>query len=315
MSQPTSIEEALAAIISASASPAVQEAQALLLRRLALEGDVIPSRIPAPRNITEVGGYLNLLAEEKSALRMSALASALGLASPLDAAPWDDTTPTPGFGQVANDLSRFGNLPSLPLTAAMREDFATGWRTGVKPQLAAISAAIPLWAAPPSLPLATDPIPLNVLPVIGREVFVLTAAALSDPDNDAIILGRTVADPEGTLRIFVRAAGSGGQPLVDTIAVVWDATANVAITRALGPKPVVPIENLMGPSGFHSNPIPPPPANRFDLGWGRLTNISGLVPGVSTLGGELQAVWTRREIARSCFADHLTRKWDGITFV
>ena len=40
--------DALVSVIQLAASPAAQEAQPLLLRRLALSGDVIPSRVPAP---------------------------------------------------------------------------------------------------------------------------------------------------------------------------------------------------------------------------------------------------------------------------
>ena len=42
------IEAALAAVIQGAASPAVQEAQALMLRRLALEASVLPSRLQRP---------------------------------------------------------------------------------------------------------------------------------------------------------------------------------------------------------------------------------------------------------------------------
>ena len=63
--QPDAAEDALVLalteVIKGATSPEIQSAQAMLLRRLATQGDVIPSRIPAPRNITEVGGYLNLL--------------------------------------------------------------------------------------------------------------------------------------------------------------------------------------------------------------------------------------------------------------
>jgi len=36
-----------------------------ILRRIAMESDVKPSRIPAPMNITEIGGYINLMRELK----------------------------------------------------------------------------------------------------------------------------------------------------------------------------------------------------------------------------------------------------------
>ena len=54
---------ALTEVIKGATSPEIQQAQAMLLRRLAQQGDVIPSRIPAPRNVTEVGGWFNLLGE------------------------------------------------------------------------------------------------------------------------------------------------------------------------------------------------------------------------------------------------------------
>ena len=52
----------------------------LIMLRMALEGDVNASRIPAPMNITEVGGYYNLLRKQKEQTMMREfVASALGL--------------------------------------------------------------------------------------------------------------------------------------------------------------------------------------------------------------------------------------------
>lgn len=51
-----------------------------ILRRIATEGEVKPSRIPAPRTITEVGGYFNLLMKlHETELLKQMLASVLGL--------------------------------------------------------------------------------------------------------------------------------------------------------------------------------------------------------------------------------------------
>ena len=52
----------------------------LLMKRIATEGTVVASRIPAPKNITELGGYINLLASlgENEMLR-NTIASALGV--------------------------------------------------------------------------------------------------------------------------------------------------------------------------------------------------------------------------------------------
>ena len=83
----TAIDGVLAAlteVIRSSTSPEVQEVQLMLLRRLALEGSVIPSRIPAPRNITEIGGYLNQLTTlGLDDMRTQMLGSVLGLAAPM----------------------------------------------------------------------------------------------------------------------------------------------------------------------------------------------------------------------------------------
>jgi hypothetical protein len=54
------ILSALADILRTGRTLKCLEAQRILLRRIALGGDVIPSRIPPPKNITEVGGYINL---------------------------------------------------------------------------------------------------------------------------------------------------------------------------------------------------------------------------------------------------------------
>lgn len=60
-----------------------------ILRRIAEESDVKPSRIPAPLNITEVGGYFNLIEQvqtddpalqnQKAKMQLALIASALGL--------------------------------------------------------------------------------------------------------------------------------------------------------------------------------------------------------------------------------------------
>jgi hypothetical protein len=67
-------------LLEQEASPEAIEIRNLIMRRVALESDIKPSRIPAPLNITEVGGYYNLLAKlnEETMLRQM-LSSVLGL--------------------------------------------------------------------------------------------------------------------------------------------------------------------------------------------------------------------------------------------
>ena len=50
----------------------------LILKRIATETDIRPARVPAPLNITEIGGYYNLLRKDEK-LRLQLLASVLGL--------------------------------------------------------------------------------------------------------------------------------------------------------------------------------------------------------------------------------------------
>jgi hypothetical protein len=67
----------------------VKEYKELILKRIAEETDVKPTRIPAPLNITEVGGYFNLINQvettdpvlnnKKAEMQLALIASALGL--------------------------------------------------------------------------------------------------------------------------------------------------------------------------------------------------------------------------------------------
>ncbi|MDE1831714.1 MAG: hypothetical protein KGI02_05005 [Thaumarchaeota archaeon] len=77
------IIQALVNILQVGANPQTLQLQQALLRRLILESDAVPSRLPAPKNITEVGGYINLVSYLRlTNLQTELLASALGIASP-----------------------------------------------------------------------------------------------------------------------------------------------------------------------------------------------------------------------------------------
>ena len=55
------IDNVVLKILELEVSPEMQELKKLILRRIATETDIKPSRIPAPLNITQIGGYINLL--------------------------------------------------------------------------------------------------------------------------------------------------------------------------------------------------------------------------------------------------------------
>ena len=61
-------------------SPEVKQLCKLLLRRIERQTEVVaPSRMPVPLNITEMGGYYNLLKKHDESMALRMLASTLGL--------------------------------------------------------------------------------------------------------------------------------------------------------------------------------------------------------------------------------------------
>ncbi len=55
------LQDIAAKLLEQETSPEIMKLKEQILRRIALESDVKPSRIPAPLNITQIGGYINLL--------------------------------------------------------------------------------------------------------------------------------------------------------------------------------------------------------------------------------------------------------------
>ena len=72
------IEELAVKLLEQQASEEMQRLREMIVRRLATETEIKPSRVPAPLNITEIGGYYNLLKKNEK-MQMQLLASILGL--------------------------------------------------------------------------------------------------------------------------------------------------------------------------------------------------------------------------------------------
>lgn len=86
MEDNTNYKQFIYKLLEQEASEEMMRIRQLILLRTALEGDIRPSRIPAPANITEVGGYYNLLVKQNQHTMLKhVVASALGL--PADYAP------------------------------------------------------------------------------------------------------------------------------------------------------------------------------------------------------------------------------------
>lgn len=67
-------------ILEQETSEEMLKIRKLIMLRMAMEGEINVSRMPAPRNITEVGGYYNLLVKQKEQTMLRQLiSSALGL--------------------------------------------------------------------------------------------------------------------------------------------------------------------------------------------------------------------------------------------
>ena len=74
------LEQYLVKLLENEITPESVAIKNLILKRLALEGDVKPARIPAPLNITQIGGYINLMEQlNLSKLQERTLTSILGL--------------------------------------------------------------------------------------------------------------------------------------------------------------------------------------------------------------------------------------------
>ena len=75
-------QELAVKLLEQETSDEVKALKLKILQRIAEESEVKPTRMPAPRNITELGGYYNLLAKlekEKTEMRMKMIASVLGI--------------------------------------------------------------------------------------------------------------------------------------------------------------------------------------------------------------------------------------------
>lgn len=67
-------------LLEMETSAQMQKIRQLMLLRTALESDIRPTRMPAPRNITEVGGYYNLLRKmNQQNMMRQMVASAIGI--------------------------------------------------------------------------------------------------------------------------------------------------------------------------------------------------------------------------------------------
>jgi len=302
--------DALLEIVKTANSPDVLEAQTILLRRLALQGDVIASRIPAPRNITEIGGYLNLLETlHQPEARAQMLAGILGVAGPNPPPGWMTGKPPLSLVPLANDRPEGDAQPSIPLTFAVRSDFAAGVEAA-RAALHAQDAMLPLLAPVKPLPppvAGVDP-PADPLPWLGRTIQIVPGTALKDVAKDPIALARKT----GTTDAFevVSRSTSAAEQNWDVIQCTPTTCSPQSPTKAR----FVPVAPILAQAGFYPAKPLPQPTNDTSTAWSRFTNVTGLIAGVSTLGDELSLLYTAGDVLGSAFASRLGWTWTGTAF-
>lgn len=287
------IEQAIAAILEQTTSPEAQQLRHLMLRRIALAGDLTASRLPAPRNITELGGYLNLLEGiGHGALRDRMLASLLGVALPETEQALPAGGPPLFFAERANDRPACAQQATLALGYTVRSDFA-GALDAVMDTLHRAGGSLPLWTPPRVLPGAGQAGPWDTLALTGRTLELAPTAALLDPAQDPLL----VAPPQ----VLVRVAGDAAEGW--TVCVQREEGVVTQAQQAAA-RPLAP---LLAAAGWTR-----PAASGTD--WSRWINVSGLVPGRSTLGDELLMLYTPGQIAASALRERLADTWNGRSF-
>ena len=302
---------ALVDVIKSSISPDAVQAQQIMLRRLALEGDVIPSRLPAPRNITEVGGYLNLVASlQQPELQAQMLAGALGVAGPAVPAGWVMSTPPLTFVTLAADRPAGPAQPTFPLNLSLRSDFASAVSMALD-ALHRSGAGLPLSGALTALPAPDAAAGADLLRCLGRVLLIPATAAMNDPTSDPISLARSGDSPE--LQLVARASASA--PAGTWHALVTDRTTDTVSEVAVPDSTrLVPIAPVLAEAGFYPAVPLPRPTRPADSAWARLTNVTGLVAGQTRLGDELSQLYRSIDIGVSGLADKLHWTWDGTAF-
>jgi IPT/TIG domain len=313
----TQIVTTLVNLIQTNNSPDAIAAQSILMRRLALEGDVVGSRIPPPKNISEIGGYINLLSTlDEAAMREQTLAGILGVAGPSPALGFLSAQPL-SMVSLANDRPAGAWQASLPLSVLVRSDFSPAFLSAMN-SLHAQGATLPC-AGPTTLALPPggpgSVLPSDLLLYTGRVLMLAGSAALSTtPTTDPLALVK----PAGNAPPFAIAANvlSSGTVVVTpgSYDVLQASGGNTVTTTPNVTMTLVLLAPALASVGFYPASPLLTPANTTDFGWTRLTNMTGLVTGTTVYGDELALLYPPSVVAASALAPVLGYRWNGTAF-
>ncbi|MFL6725785.1 MAG: hypothetical protein ACJ8FS_04625 [Sphingomicrobium sp.] len=300
--------------IKSATTPEALEAQNIILRRIALQGDVVPSRVPPPRNITEIGGYLNLLTTlNELDMRSQVLAGILGVAGPNPPLGWIGAATPLTFTPLLNDRPAGPLQASLPVAILVRSDFVDALRSAQQ-ALHDRACVLPFMSGPLALPPAGAfaSATLDPLDYIGRTLRIAAGAALSDPETDPLALVRPAGSSD-SYQLAVRSAGTGPVPVApaDFEALQKSPTGFSSVT--LTGAPMVMLKPILDGTGFVVSTPLPQPTDAAPAVWATLKNIGGLAA-ETRLGDELRLLHSPTEISGSAFASWLNWRWNGAAF-
>lgn len=311
--------DALADVLKSSATQASQDAQALLLKRLATEGDVFPSRVPAPRNITEIGGYLNLLEQlNQQVMRTQALGAILGVAGPNPIAGSEPSAPILYDVTRQNDRPPGAAQPTYTTQFIVRNDFAAALDAALI-TIHAAGCTLPILSPVIALPLAgpAAPKPTDLLRYLGRTLDLAPASALTDPDADPLALARVQggAPASEVVSRQLDAMATNAAAVVQQKWIAWKCDANACSETPATDRTYLQLTPILNKAGWYQTTPTTPTKVSMSGSWGRWVNISGLVANVTRYRDELALRYAAETIAASSLRDMQDYVWDGKDFI
>lgn len=307
------ITETIVSLLKEPDDPALLEAQALLARRIASSAAIAPIRVPEPQNITEMGGYLNLLERAgEDTTRLQAISAALGLAGPLDT-PLHAGGPDLGFTKLDNLRVTDAAMAAAPAEIELRTDFAGPLKTALDGlrvrgfELPLLNPRVPLPATDAAVPDA-----MGMMALLGRSLRLVPSLALTDPTVDGLLVVDGAAAIEVHLRqVDTAAAQAGAVADVALDVFTCDATSCNQANTTVKAEPLAP---ALAVAGWFPGPRSAP-TTLTDAGeWTHFINATGLVIGESTFGEELARLYPGHVIAASAARHVLPAVWDGSAF-
>lgn len=308
---------ALADILRSSTDPAVLEAQRTLLRRIALEGNIIDSRVPPPKNITEIGGYINLLTGLGDVdIRTQMLASVLGVAGPATPIGLSAEGPVLAFVSLPNDRPNGPAQATYTIAFTVRSDMADDLARAIQ-RVHGFGGALPIYTPPRVLPVATPGQILqpDVLEIVGRVLQVAPGALLADPATDPVAIARRGGDPPDRWQLVVRELDEAARVAPDSWVAYQASDADISVAPP-ATRRYMPIGPVLADAGWYSAQPFAPPTSAVDQGsMPRLINVTGLRRGQTRLSEELLLLYPRPAVMASTLAGMLSWVWNGTAFV